>query len=101
MNAMDRREFLHRLGISTAALPLLSGLPELRAASADKVHAKRVVFLFSPNGIVPEAFWPDQAGPEFNLKPILTPLEPFKDRRWSSRASPTRCAATATTTCAA
>ncbi|MBY0456267.1 MAG: DUF1552 domain-containing protein, partial [Gemmataceae bacterium] len=38
----------------------------------------RIVFVFSPNGVVPKDFWPDEEGAEFKLKDILTPLEPFK-----------------------
>lgn len=36
-----------------------------------------MVFMFSPNGIVPPDFWPEA---DFKLKRILTPLEPFKSR---------------------
>lgn len=36
--------------------------------------------MFTPNGTVPPAFWPDETGDEFTLKPILEPLAPFKDR---------------------
>jgi hypothetical protein len=36
--------------------------------------------MFSPDGTIPPAFWPEQEGSEFTLPEILTPLEPFKDR---------------------
>ena len=36
--------------------------------------------MFSPNGVVPSAFWPDEEGATFKLKESLKPLEPFKDR---------------------
>ncbi len=36
--------------------------------------------MFSPNGTLPDKFWPDEEGENFTLKPILAPLEPFKDR---------------------
>src|SRR4051794_32664559 len=36
--------------------------------------------MFSPDGTVPPAFWPDEEGEQFTLKEILQPLEPFKDR---------------------
>jgi hypothetical protein len=36
--------------------------------------------MFSPNGTVPTAFWPDEEGADFKLKEILTPLEAFKNR---------------------
>jgi hypothetical protein len=79
MNSMNRRQFLRDLGISAAALPLLAGLPSLRAAETAR-PVQRMVFLFSPNGTVPNHFWPDETGETFALKRILTPLEAFKDR---------------------
>ena len=36
--------------------------------------------MFSPNGVVPKAFWPDEEGTSFKLKESLKPLEPFRDR---------------------
>jgi hypothetical protein len=36
--------------------------------------------MFSPNGVVPGAFWPDEEGAKFTLKEILKPLAPFQDR---------------------
>lgn len=73
-----RRQFLHRLGVSTAALPFLPTLTSLAAgAQRDK---QRIIFMFSPNGVVQPDFWPDAAGDyaAIALKRILAPLEPFK-----------------------
>ena len=36
--------------------------------------------MFSPNGTLPDQFWPDQQGDGFTFKSILKPLEPFKDK---------------------
>jgi hypothetical protein len=72
-----RRRFLRDLGLSTAALPLLSGLPSLRAAEVTKPKQRLILFL-SPNGTLPPLFWPDETGENFTLKRILAPLEPFK-----------------------
>ena len=36
--------------------------------------------MFSPNGVIPSTFWPDEEGAKFTLKESLKPLEPFKDR---------------------
>jgi Protein of unknown function (DUF1552) len=74
-----RRRFLRDLGVSTAALPLLSGLPSLRAAELTKPK-QRLIFFLSPNGTLPPLFWPDETGENFSLKRILAPLEPFKDK---------------------
>ena len=36
--------------------------------------------MFSPNGTLPDKFWPDEEGDQFTLKEIVEPLAPFKDR---------------------
>ena len=79
MNAIHRREFLKRVGLSTAALPFLVGLPSLGLAAPARPR-QRLVILFTPNGTIPNAFWPEETGREFALKEILAPLDPFKDR---------------------
>lgn len=77
----NRREFLRDLGIGAAAVPFLLNLPSLGlAATAEGRRKQRLVVLFSPNGVFPDRFWPDEEGPLGELKPILKPLEPFKDR---------------------
>ena len=79
MTALHRREFLKRVGISAAALPFLVGLPSLGLASPARPR-KRLVIMFSPNGTIPTAFWPEETGKDFQLKEIMSPLEKFKDR---------------------
>lgn len=99
----SRREFLRRFGLSAAAFPFLCNLPSLGFASTEG-RKKRLIIMFSPNGIVPSAFWPEvdkekdivkefvtglgqrlvgPMGSEMPLtgfKEILTPLEPFRDK---------------------
>lgn len=74
-----RRKFLKHLGISLATLPFVNHLQSLGFAG-EGVRKQRLVILFSPNGVVPKTFWPEDAGPLGELPPILAPLEPFKDR---------------------
>jgi len=74
-----RREFLRDLGIGAAALPFVLNLPSLGFANQQR-RKQRLVVLFSPDGVVPPAFWPDEEGDCFDLKESLWPLEPFKDR---------------------
>lgn len=71
-----RREFLRHLGVSSAALPFLSGLPGLNAAEGRQ--GKRLIIMFSPNGTIPWEFWPE--GETLDFKRILKPLEPFRDK---------------------
>lgn len=74
-----RREFIRNLGISGAAANLVLALPSLGWA-ADGLKKQRLIFVFSPNGVIPKHFWPDQEGEEFELKRILEPLAPYKDQ---------------------
>ena len=39
-----------------------------------------MIFVFSPNGVIPKHFWPDEEGETFELKRILEPLAPYKDQ---------------------
>src|SRR5436189_436801 len=77
MKTHSRRQFIRDLGISTAAIPFIAGLPSL-ASSTSAARKQRIVLMFSPNGTVPDQFWPDEEGDELTLKRILAPLEPFK-----------------------
>uniref|UniRef100_A0A7C2JYV7 DUF1552 domain-containing protein n=1 Tax=Schlesneria paludicola TaxID=360056 RepID=A0A7C2JYV7_9PLAN len=74
-----RREFLKDLGLGAAVLPFVCNLQSLGFANQGS-RKQRLVVLFSPNGIVPKAFWPDEAGELTAFKDSLTPLEPFRDR---------------------
>ena len=77
---MDRRDFLRNLGLSAGALPFALGLPSLQAAPRKTVRKQRLVIMFSPDGVVPWNFWPDEEGETFTLKESLTPLEPFRKK---------------------
>jgi hypothetical protein len=79
MNPIDRRRFLKQLGVSTAALPFLLGLPSLGLAGTSG-RRQRLIVLFTPNGTIPPAFWPEQEGHDFQLQEILSPLHAFQDR---------------------
>jgi len=79
MNTLQRRQFLQKLGLSAASLPFLIGLPSLGLASPARPR-QRLVVVFSPNGTIPPAFWPEEEGEDFKLKEIMEPLEPFKQR---------------------
>src|SRR5437899_8432027 len=79
MNAIHRRQFLKQVGLSAASLPFIVGLPSLGLASPARPR-QRLIIMFSPNGTIPAAFWPDDTGKDFKLKEILSPLESFQDR---------------------
>ncbi|MEC8555725.1 MAG: DUF1552 domain-containing protein [Planctomycetota bacterium] len=71
---LDRRRFMRDLGVSSSAALFLMNLPSFAQAAATR-RKQRLVFVFSPNGVIPKHFWPETQGPEFELKRILKPLE--------------------------
>jgi len=77
MTQANRRNFLKHAGISTAALPFLQNLESISFAK-NNPSKKRMVVFFSPNGVIPDEFWPAEEGENYQLKEILSPLEPFK-----------------------
>ena len=88
MITVSRRELLRRLGVGSAVLPFLGNLPSL-AATGSTAPKKRLVIVFSPDGVVKKNFWPTEPGPfttlppvvqPIELPPILRPLEPFRDQ---------------------
>jgi hypothetical protein len=83
---LSRRDLLRRLGVGAGVLPFLGNLPSLAAAAGPK---RRLVIVFSPDGVVKKNFWPTLAGPFVTPGPVvvpaelpesLRPLEPFRDR---------------------
>jgi len=81
--AMDkswsRRAFLRGAGGVTVGLPLLASLGWGRGARADaSTPPKRLIIMFSPNGTVPDFWRPTGTETNFQLSPILMPLEPHK-----------------------
>ena len=86
--AVSRRALLRRLGVGSAVLPWLTNLPSLSAAAGDTGARRRLVIVFSPDGVVKKSFWPaagsltagaDGAGPA-PLPESLAAFEPFRDR---------------------
>lgn len=75
----SRRQFIRDLGVSAAAANFLFALPSLGWAASGS-RKQRVVFVFSPNGVIPNHFWPENEGEHGELKRILAPLEPFKSQ---------------------
>ncbi|QDU82547.1 hypothetical protein Pla110_43050 [Polystyrenella longa] len=78
---LSRRDFLKNTGLSALGIHLAMGLPSLASAATAPANRKqRLIYVFSPNGVIPDHFWPDTLGSEFELKRILEPLKPFRDQ---------------------
>lgn len=76
---LSRRHFAQQFGLGAASLPFLLNLQSLVQASPT-APKQRLVIVFSPNGVIPPQFWPDEEGSEFTLKRIMAPLAPFKNQ---------------------
>jgi len=75
--ALPRRTFLKGAG-TMLALPLLDAMkPALTAAA---VPPMRAAFLYVPHGVILDRFTPKTVGRDFELEPIMKPLEPFRQQ---------------------
>jgi len=79
---LPRRTFLRGAG-AVVGLPLLDAMVPAFAATAPTV--KRLGFIYLPNGVARNFtgidYWtPEGEGRQFELSPILKPLEPYRDR---------------------
>src|SRR6185503_7351396 len=74
---LSRRTFLRGAG-AAVALPFLHAMtPALSAQS--KPRPFRFGAIYVPNGIYPQLWHPDKVGRDFEFKPIMKPLEPFRN----------------------
>jgi hypothetical protein len=78
--SLPRRTFLRGIG-ATVSLPLLEAMVPAMTALAQTPARPRLRFgaVYFPNGAIMEQWIPDQVGQGFEFKPILKPLESFKD----------------------
>ena len=75
----SRRAFIRDTGLGAAVLPFLLNLPSLGFANQSK-RKQRLVIVFSPDGVIPQTFWPQETGSEFELPESLQPLKPFQQQ---------------------
>lgn len=76
---LPRRSFLRGTLGTMVALPFLDAMtPALSAQS--KARPFRFGAVYVPNGIYPQLWHPDKTGSDFEFKPIMKPLEPFRDQ---------------------
>jgi len=79
--ALPRRLFLRGLGVAVGLPFLESMVPAMTALAQTAARPKtRFGAIYFPNGAIVEQWIPDQAGAGFEFKPILKPLETFKDQ---------------------
>jgi hypothetical protein len=78
LHPLSRRTVLRGLGGAAIALPLLDAMRGRSASAGDGEHPKRLIVMYTPNGTIAHKFWPTGTESDFELSPILAPLEPHK-----------------------
>ena len=78
---LSRRTFLRGAGV-VVALPFLDAMvPALTPLARAQARPRtRFGAIYVPNGAIMEQWIPEVVGAGFDFKPILKPLEPFKDQ---------------------
>ncbi|MEM9365161.1 MAG: DUF1552 domain-containing protein [Planctomycetota bacterium] len=76
---LARRSFLRKTGVSLAAANFALNLPSL-SFGAEARGRQRLIFVFSPNGVIPKHFWPTPSDDGVEFERILEPLKPFHDQ---------------------
>jgi hypothetical protein len=74
---LPRRTFLRGALGAAIAMPFMDAMIPALAAQAAK-RPFRFGAIYIPNGIFPQQWHPDSAGTNFEFKPIMSPLEPYR-----------------------
>jgi len=78
---IGRRTILRGMG-TTMALPFLEAMMPSASRAAEKALAsrKRLQVIYTPNGMMMENWTPASTAANFELSPILKPLEPYRNK---------------------
>jgi hypothetical protein len=80
---LSRRTFIRGTFGAAMALPLLDAMvPALTAqahTAAGTANPFRFGAIYMPNGVFPDTWHPTEVGSGFAFKPVMQPLEPFRD----------------------
>jgi hypothetical protein len=74
---LPRRTFLRGAFGTLIAMPFMDAMIPALAAQASRPFRFGAIYI--PNGIFPQQWHPDAAGSTFDFKPIMQPLEPFRN----------------------
>src|ERR671919_1244277 len=75
---LSRRTFIRGSFGAAVALPFLDAMMPALTAQARRPFRFGVVYM--PCGVYPDTWHPDQTGSNFEFKPVMQPLEPFRDQ---------------------
>jgi len=77
--AISRRAVLRGIG-TAVALPLLDAMVPALTAAQRAPAVRRFGVVYHPNGVIYDKWLPKGVGADFELSPVLSPLEPFRDK---------------------
>ena len=79
--SMNRRTLLRGTG-AVLALPLMDAMLPSSAVAVEAQHAarKRLHVIYAPNGMQMENWTPTATGSNYEITPILKPLEPYRSK---------------------
>jgi secreted PhoX family phosphatase len=79
---LSRRTFIRGTFGAAMALPFLDAMVPAMTAQSKTAAASPFRFgaIYMPNGVFPDTWHPDTAGTNFQFKPVMQPLEPFRDQ---------------------
>jgi hypothetical protein len=79
---LSRRTFLRGTFGATIALPFLDAMVPAATAQSRTVASAPFRFgvVYMPCGVYPDTWHPDQLGSDFVFKPVMAPVEPFRDQ---------------------
>ena len=77
---IDRRQFLKGVGVSLALPMMESWIPRSVAAAAPPGQLKRLVCVGTYLGFYQDAFFPQQAGANYEMPSTLAPIAKYRDK---------------------
>ena len=79
---LSRRTFMRGSLGAAIALPFLDAMvPALTATAKTAAGAPfRFGAVYMPNGVYPDTWHPEEVGADFKFKPVMQPLEPFREQ---------------------
>jgi Protein of unknown function (DUF1552) len=79
---LSRRTFIRGTFGAAMALPFLDAMVPAMTAQSKTAAATPFRFgaIYMPNGVFPATWHPDTEGANFAFKPVMQPLEPFRDQ---------------------
>ncbi|MAY02354.1 MAG: hypothetical protein CMQ38_05165 [Gammaproteobacteria bacterium] len=75
---LPRRTVLKGAG-ATMALPMLDAMIPAASAQNSADPQLRAAFVYTPHGVILDEWVPEAQGADYEMSPILRPMEPFRD----------------------